>query len=129
MHRSAYHRRAQDAIGHSWLLSAKLARKAGYLQTAYSAILQAQHGTPVFTVIASAKLARASGDSVRALQELDNYYHVNRTQPGNVVDLTVDPPDSESKMLQAKVGLARNDISISADTSLSGVRPSSQVDE
>ncbi|KAJ3556801.1 hypothetical protein NM688_g1817 [Phlebia brevispora] len=65
-----------SAIGHSWLLSAKLARKAGYWHTAYSAVLQAQHGTPVFTVIESAKLAKASGEPLRAIQELDSYYNV-----------------------------------------------------
>ncbi|KAF7789400.1 hypothetical protein EIP86_000344 [Pleurotus ostreatoroseus] len=65
-------------IGQAWLLSAKLARKAGYWHTAYSAVLQAQHGTPVFAVTESAKLVKASGEPLRALQELDNFYNVTK---------------------------------------------------
>lgn len=65
-------------IGQAWLLSAKLARKAGYWHTAYSAVLQAQHGTSVFAVTESAKLVKASGEPLRALQELDNFYNVTK---------------------------------------------------
>jgi serine/threonine-protein kinase ATR len=84
-------------IGQSWLLSAKLARKAGYAQTAYSAVLQAQQlGTP-FSFIESAKLTRVGGEPLRALRELENSLSLAR----NVIDLTVD--EGNQQQLRAKV--------------------------
>ena len=86
-------------MGQCWLLSAKLARKAGYEHTAYSALLQAERSKSAFTVIESAKLARIHSGPVRALQELDNYYHL----AGPVIDLT---QDDDEKRFQAKVRAA-----------------------
>ena len=60
-------------IGRSWLLTARLARKAGYKQTAYSALLQAQQGDAPFWFVQGAKLAKAMGDPLRALQEIENW--------------------------------------------------------
>lgn len=98
--RAADDRQAREAIGQAWLLSAKLARKAGYWHTAYSAVLQAQHSTPAFTTIESARLAKASGEPVRALQELDNYYRTMKAK-SNTIDL-IDEDDTK-KRLRAKV--------------------------
>ncbi|KAI0776189.1 hypothetical protein BD413DRAFT_469293 [Trametes elegans] len=61
----------RDATGKSWLTSAKIARKAGHIQTAYSAVLQAQQCDTPFSFVESAKLVRARGDPLRALQELE----------------------------------------------------------
>lgn len=59
-------------IGQAWLLSSKIARKAGHSQTAYSAVLQArQYATP-FTFVQDAKLLYSTGQNLRALQELQN---------------------------------------------------------
>ncbi|PCH40938.1 hypothetical protein WOLCODRAFT_69995 [Wolfiporia cocos MD-104 SS10] len=64
---------ARENIAQCWLTSAKTARKAGHWQTAHSAILQAQQCNATFySSIESAKLKKASGDAVRALQELES---------------------------------------------------------
>ena len=100
--RRTYDYQAKEAIGQSWLISAKLARKAAYWNTAYSAVLQAQYGTPAFTIVESAKLAKASGDPVRAFQELDSYYQIaKQAATGDIVDLTEGDKELRQK---AKVG-------------------------
>lgn len=58
-------------IGQSWLSSAKIARKAGQWQTAYSAVLQARECNAPLSFIQSAKLVKATGEPLRALSELD----------------------------------------------------------
>ena len=63
---------ASQEIGRSWLASAKIARKAGQWQTAYSAILQAKHRDTPNSFMENAKLLNATGESLRALQELEN---------------------------------------------------------
>ncbi|EKM59861.1 uncharacterized protein PHACADRAFT_181804 [Phanerochaete carnosa HHB-10118-sp] len=65
--------RFKEVIGRSWLLTARLARKAGYKQTAYSALLQAQQLDAPFWFVQGAKLAKAMGDPLRALQEVENW--------------------------------------------------------
>ena len=67
-----HHHQFKEVIGRSWLLSAKLARKAGYWQTAYSAILQARQNDAPFVFVQSAKLSKATGEPLKALQEVDN---------------------------------------------------------
>jgi hypothetical protein len=63
---------SRKEIGQAWLLSSKIARKAGHSQTAYSAVLQArQYATP-FTFVQDAKLLYSTGQNLRALQELQN---------------------------------------------------------
>lgn len=59
-------------IGKSWLASAKIARTASQWQTAYSAMLQAEQTQVQFAFIQSAKLLKATGEPLRALQELEN---------------------------------------------------------
>ncbi|KAF7326051.1 hypothetical protein MKEN_00456000 [Mycena kentingensis (nom. inval.)] len=58
-------------IGRSWLASAKIARKAGQWQTAYSAVLQARQSKAEFAFLESAKLVKATGEPLAALQELE----------------------------------------------------------
>lgn len=59
-------------IGLAWITSAKIARKAGYEQTAYSATLQAQQVDAPFTFLQQAKLSRVNGGAYKALTELEN---------------------------------------------------------
>ncbi|KAF8331537.1 hypothetical protein F5887DRAFT_1286899 [Amanita rubescens] len=68
----------------SWIASAKIARKAGQWQTAYSAMLQAQQGASDIAFVESAKLVKA------------------RDGPG--IDLTA---DDESKAITAKAHVLR----------------------
>ena len=100
-------------ISRSWLLSAKLARKASYWQTAYSAVLHARHTNHPFSFLESAKLVKASGEPLRALQDLDNSLKLAEIEPRNqanavaransdVIDLTEDTTD-EGKVMRAKV--------------------------
>jgi serine/threonine-protein kinase ATR len=59
-------------IGIAWITSSKIARKAGYEQTAYSATLQAQQVDAPFTFLQQAKLSRMNGGAYKALTELEN---------------------------------------------------------
>ncbi|KAI0353102.1 hypothetical protein OH77DRAFT_1497585 [Trametes cingulata] len=84
------------ATGSSWLTSSKIARKAGHTQTAYSAILQAQRCNTPYSFVENAKLIRARGDPLRALQELEKAMRLSgflpqeRSQrPDDVIDLTI----------------------------------------
>ncbi|KAG8907001.1 serine/threonine-protein kinase M1 [Tulasnella sp. 403] len=63
---------ARREIGRTWLTSAKIARKAGHAQTAYSAVLQAQQMQDPFAFIQSCKLVKDEGESYRALQDLES---------------------------------------------------------
>jgi serine/threonine-protein kinase ATR len=87
--------RSQDfyqVIGRTWLASAKIARKAGHWQTAYSAMLQAQQRSPPFWFVESAKLVKSSGEPLRALHELEN-----------AIRRTPDADDLEAKKMKSKV--------------------------
>ena len=59
-------------IGQAWLLSSKIARKAGHVQTAYSAVLQAGQSSTPFAFVQGAKLLASGGQALRALQELQH---------------------------------------------------------
>jgi len=61
-----------NVIGLTWLDSSKIARKAGHWQTAYSAMLQAQRRAAPYWFLESAKLTKATGEPLRALQELEH---------------------------------------------------------
>jgi serine/threonine-protein kinase ATR len=98
-------------IGRSWLASAKIARKAGQWQTAYCSMLQAQQTNERFSFMESAKLVKATGEPLRALQELENSMSLlglieNRA---GIIDLT---DDDERKKMEAKVGHLIRGISI-----------------
>ncbi|KAI9467128.1 hypothetical protein BJY52DRAFT_1423860 [Lactarius psammicola] len=96
-------------IGRSWLTSAKIARKAGHWQTAYSAILQAQESRTAFSLMQKVRLIRATGEPLRALQELEHYLQTTRAQgsppDSDVIDLTED--GSELKQQKARAELLR----------------------
>ncbi|KAJ7130974.1 hypothetical protein C8R46DRAFT_1327841 [Mycena filopes] len=94
-------------IGRSWLASAKIARKAGQWQTAYSAMLQAQQIPNTFSFMENAKLVRATAEPLRALQELENSMRLLGLieDRKDVVDLTED--DDETKRMKAKALVLR----------------------
>ena len=91
---STSNREIREVIGDSWLTTAKIARKTGHWQTAYSAMLQAQQCKVASCFLESARLVRASGEHLRALQELENYMRSagmlgqEREPPDDVIDLT-----------------------------------------
>lgn len=89
-------------VGRSWLASAKIARKAGQWQTAYSAVLQAQQNNARFSFMESSKLVKAVGEPLRALQELENSMRLLGLLESDVIDLTED--DDDTKRMKAKVG-------------------------
>ena len=78
-----------SAIGRAWLTSSKIARKAGHHQTAYSAMLQARHWNTPYYFVQGCKLLHIGGDSIRALQELNN------ALSRDVIDLTSDESDED----------------------------------
>lgn len=90
-------------LGRSWLASAKIARKAGQWQTAYSAMLQAQQNKARFTFMESAKLVKVMGEPLRAIQELENSMRSLGLLDDNILDLTGD--DEETHKMKAKVWL------------------------
>ena len=81
-----------NVIGLTWLDSSKIARKAGHWQTAYSAMLQAQRRAAPYWFLESAKLTKATGEPLRALQELE---HALRSSSQT--------DDQESRKSKAKV--------------------------
>ncbi|KZT05577.1 uncharacterized protein LAESUDRAFT_655532 [Laetiporus sulphureus 93-53] len=92
-------RNIDNVVGEAWLASAKIARKAGHQQTAFSAILQAQQCKVPYSFTESAKLTKAGGEPLRALQELENYMRLlGILEDGtNVIDLTQDIDDPKLK--------------------------------
>ncbi|KAI0650476.1 hypothetical protein C8Q79DRAFT_901502 [Trametes meyenii] len=104
----------KDAIGKWWLTSSKIARKAGHTQTAYSAILQAQRCNTEFSFVEGARLIRARGDPLRALQELEKSMRLSgfslgetrdeRRDRDRAVDLAVGPDKLRTR---AKVHILR----------------------
>uniref|UniRef100_A0A0W0G3C2 non-specific serine/threonine protein kinase n=1 Tax=Moniliophthora roreri TaxID=221103 RepID=A0A0W0G3C2_MONRR len=91
--------------GRSWLASAKIARKAGQWQTAYSAMLQAKQRGTLFSFLENAKLLKATGEPLQALEQLENsmqllgFIEVN----ANVINITDDNEDT----IKAKAHLLR----------------------
>jgi serine/threonine-protein kinase ATR len=65
-------------------------------------MLQAQHSNAPFSFMESAKLVRARGEPLRALQELENSMHIlGLVDNSNTLELTRD--DERSKRMKAKV--------------------------
>lgn len=79
----------QQDIGKAWVLSSKMARKAGYDQTAYSAVLQARETDAPFGFVQQAKLSRTRGGALKALTELENSL-APLLKAGEVIDLSRD---------------------------------------
>ncbi|KZT29389.1 hypothetical protein NEOLEDRAFT_1056118 [Neolentinus lepideus HHB14362 ss-1] len=97
-------------IGRSWVSSAKIARKASYWQTAYSAVLQAQQSHTPFAFTEGAKLTRAGGEPLRALQELERFLNLQQLSGENIIDLTEEEDakdDSRRARAKAQTLLAR----------------------
>ncbi|KAI9000757.1 hypothetical protein BD414DRAFT_405932 [Trametes punicea] len=101
----------KDATGKLWLASAKIARKAGHLQTAYSAILQAERCRTPYSFVESAKVVRARGDPLRALQKLEKAMRLcgflpkeGSSREDNTIDLTV---SQDEKKKRAKIHVLR----------------------
>ncbi|XP_006456710.1 hypothetical protein AGABI2DRAFT_78376 [Agaricus bisporus var. bisporus H97] len=87
-------------VGRTWLTSAKIARKAGQWQTAYSAMLQAQQSKSKFSFIESAKLIKVTDEPLRALKELENSMKLaGLLENSDVLDLT---SDDEADGMKAK---------------------------
>ena len=92
-------------IGQSWIASAKIARKAKQWQTAYSATLQAQHSNARFCFMESAKLVKATGEPLRALQDLENSMRLSGLmEDADTIDLTTGD-DAELKRMRAKASM------------------------
>ncbi|EIN10974.1 hypothetical protein PUNSTDRAFT_63830 [Punctularia strigosozonata HHB-11173 SS5] len=91
-------------VSRSWLTTAKNARKAGHWQTAYSAILQAQQQKGTFPFIESARLLRATGEPLRALQELEHSMRANGFLGDDVIDVEEEEDD---RLIRAKAMVLR----------------------
>lgn len=60
-----------DPLGRLWLSTAKIARKAGHMQTAFSAILQAENLATPFAFVERAKLSKKEDQLQRGIQAID----------------------------------------------------------
>lgn len=93
----------------AWLTTSKIARKAGHVQTAYSAILQAGALHAPFTFVQQAKLMRANGQPLKALSELENVLPTLRLDLGiggssaHPIPLEADPSQNKDSVALAKV--------------------------
>lgn len=93
----------------AWLTTSKIARKAGHVQTAYSAILQAMALHAPFTFVQQAKLMRANGQPLKALSELENILPTLRLDSttvclsGRPIPLDEDPVQGRESSALAKV--------------------------
>lgn len=95
-----------NEVGSSWLASAKIARKAGHWQAAYSAMLQARQHDANLYFVESAKLLKAAGEPLKALQELESHMRsAGLTADSTVVDLTVS--EEETAKVKGKLHLLR----------------------
>ncbi|WFD42131.1 non-specific serine/threonine protein kinase [Malassezia psittaci] len=72
----------QSAIGQAWILTAKTARRAGHMQTAYSAVLQAVQNNAPYAFVQKAKLLAHSDKIQAALQELAHALHLRDATVG-----------------------------------------------
>lgn len=95
----------------AWLTTSKIARKAGHVQTAYSAILQAMSLHAPFTFVQQAKLMRANGQPLKALSELENILPTLRTDPA-VVGLSGHPLPLDGDPVQGRENIALAKVSI-----------------
>lgn len=102
--------RLRSEQGQAWIQSAKIARKAGYEQTAYSAALQAHEADAPFAFIQAAKLVHQNGDILKGLRELEHPVArlvLEADHPSGIIDLT-DAPKTEDDFRRhrslAKVG-------------------------
>lgn len=95
--------------GMAWLTTSKIARKAGHVQTAYSAILQAMALHAPITFVQQAKLMRANGQPLKALSELENILPTLRLDStmvgfsGHPIPLGEEPVQSRETSALAKV--------------------------
>ncbi|KAF8897901.1 hypothetical protein BD779DRAFT_1608382 [Infundibulicybe gibba] len=96
-----------EEIGKSWLASAKIARKAGQWQTAYSAMLQARQSQTQFSFMESAKLLKAEGEPLRALQELENSMRLLGMLDSQSTDVGSSMNPTEMKKMTAKAQILR----------------------
>jgi serine/threonine-protein kinase ATR len=91
-----------EEITTSWLQTARMARKAGHWQTAYSATLQGRQSQNLLAHLESAKLTKAMGEPQRALQELEANLRRHGVVGNDVIDVTMDENDGDRRM-RAKV--------------------------
>ncbi|KAK0554083.1 hypothetical protein OC845_000897 [Tilletia horrida] len=63
-------------VGRCWTTTSKIARKAGHMQTAYSAVLQAIREKAPSAFVQNAKLLASNGDVQHALREVDTALHL-----------------------------------------------------
>lgn len=82
---AAAHHSAREQVGQSWLLTAKSARRAGHLQTAYSAVLQALHFGAPHAYVQKAKLLAHTDQVQGALRELAHALD-HRDEPATLAD-------------------------------------------
>lgn len=66
-------------------------------------MLQAQQSKTPFSFIESAKLVKATGDPLRALNELENSVKLLGLFDKDTVDIDLTSPDPETSRLKAKV--------------------------
>jgi serine/threonine-protein kinase ATR len=116
--------RLKPQVGLAWIFSSKIARKAGYEQSAYSAVLQAKEADAPFAFVQQAKLLRANGGVFKALTDLQNSISIVKkvTAADHIVDLTETGFQRERSL--AKVSVETREL---ADCRLCFWKPDGQM--
>ncbi|EFP86122.1 serine/threonine-protein kinase M1 [Puccinia graminis f. sp. tritici] len=96
--------RGAPAVGQLWVQTAKIARKAGHLQTAYSAVLQASELKAPTAFIQQAKLMKMEDQLYKAVLKLDDNL---KNSPGKLIDGSFDRLNQLCPRDYAKASLQR----------------------
>lgn len=81
---------ARTEVGEAWIATAKIARRAGHMQTAYSATLQATQNRATFAFVQRVKLLAKEEQTHAAIRDLVNSLNtlVSTFKPGQIGDMT-----------------------------------------
>ncbi|WAR55831.1 hypothetical protein PtB15_6B574 [Puccinia triticina] len=96
--------RGAPAVGQLWVQTAKIARKAGHLQTAYSAVLQASESKAPTAFIQQAKLMKLEDQLHKAVLKLEDNL---KKSPVQAIDESFDELNEICPRDYAKAGLQR----------------------
>lgn len=97
-------------VGAAWIASAKIARKAGHEQTAYSASLQAELASAPNVFFQQTKILKATGHPLKALNELENGIASMERQQllgSRSAPITLDGPQTEASARRLNLDIAK----------------------
>ncbi|CBQ70513.1 related to serine-protein kinase atr [Sporisorium reilianum SRZ2] len=99
-----------NEVGEAWIATAKIARRAGHMQTAYSATLQATQNQATFAFVQRVKLLAKEEQTHAAIRDLVNSLNTltSNFKPGQIGDISKTGP-IELQQTDAEGGVLRID--------------------